>query len=310
MNHRFLLVAICAAALCAATAVDAARMGGGRSFGTQRPSVSAPHATPPAATTPSGNVSGPAADPVMPRTAAPPAAPATARAAPGATPPAGASRWLGPLAGIAAGIGIAALLSHFGVSGGFADVLLLALFAFGAVMLARLFMARRFAAAGSDALAAPRAPGDGEPNAGDRFEPRFGGASQVKAVPPHWPPGFDAERFARQAMQQFRAVQRAYDNGDTAALADVMTPELYTETVKDLRSRGVHVPTAFDSLESEVVDVSTEADLYWVSVRFKGLAREDGAAVAQPFDEVWNLSKPVDGSSGWLVAGIQQSVPA
>jgi predicted lipid-binding transport protein (Tim44 family) len=303
MNHRFLLAAFCAAALCAATAADAARMGGGRSFGTQRPSVSAPHVTPPAANTPAGSASGPAADPVMPRTAG-------TTAAPGATPPAGGSRWLGPIAGIAAGIGLAALLSHFGVSSGFADILLLALFAFGAVMLARLFMARRYAAAGGDALAPPRAPSANAPDAGDRYEPRFGGASQVRPVPPHWPPGFDAERFARQALQQFRAVQRAYDNGDTAALADVMTPELYTETVKDLRSRGVHVPTAFDALESEVVDVSTEADLYWVSVRFKGLAREDGAAVAQPFDEVWNLSKPVDGSSGWLVAGIQQSVPA
>ena len=24
------------------------------------------------------------------------------------------------------------------------------------------------------------------------------------------------------------------------------------------------------------------------------------------FDEMWNLVKPVDGSSGWLLAGIQQ----
>jgi len=24
------------------------------------------------------------------------------------------------------------------------------------------------------------------------------------------------------------------------------------------------------------------------------------------FDEIWNLSKPVDGSTGWLLAGIQQ----
>jgi len=23
-------------------------------------------------------------------------------------------------------------------------------------------------------------------------------------------------------------------------------------------------------------------------------------------DEVWNLSRPIDGSSGWLLAGIQQ----
>ncbi|MEO8974652.1 MAG: Tim44-like domain-containing protein, partial [Casimicrobiaceae bacterium] len=113
-----------------------------------------------------------------------------------------------------------------------------------------------------------------------------------------------------QALQQFRAVQRAYDNGDTAALADVMTPELYTETVSELRSRGLHVATVFDTLDADVLDVTTEADLYWVSVRFHGMSREDGASAAQAFDEAWNLCKPVDGSSGWLVAGIQQSVDA
>jgi len=41
-------------------------------------------------------------------------------------------------------------------------------------------------------------------------------------------------------------------------------------------------------------------------VRFHGSMREDGAREAQPFEEAWNLVKPVDGSSGWLLAGIQQ----
>jgi len=28
--------------------------------------------------------------------------------------------------------------------------------------------------------------------------------------------------------------------------------------------------------------------------------------VAAPFEEIWNLSKPVDGGKGWTIAGIQQ----
>jgi predicted lipid-binding transport protein (Tim44 family) len=307
MKHPALLIVLCAVALGATGAAEAARLGGGRSIGMQRPSVATPRVAPapatpaPSAATPSGSFNGPAANPVMPRTPATAAsAPATARPA---APAPGGARWLGPLAGIAAGLGLAALLSHAGISPAMSDLVLVALFAFGAIVLARMFLARRVAGG-----AAP--PAGGPTPLGSAFEPRFGGAAPIRPAPGRWPPGFDAARFAREALQQFRAVQRAYDNGDTARLADVMTPELYTETVQDLRSRGVHVPTAFDTLEADVVDVSTEADLYWVSVRFHGLAREDGAAVAQPFDEVWNLSKPVDGSTGWLVAGIQQSVPA
>jgi predicted lipid-binding transport protein (Tim44 family) len=34
--------------------------------------------------------------------------------------------------------------------------------------------------------------------------------------------------------------------------------------------------------------------------------REGTGATPAPFDEVWNLSKPVDGKTGWLLAGIQQ----
>jgi predicted lipid-binding transport protein (Tim44 family) len=41
-------------------------------------------------------------------------------------------------------------------------------------------------------------------------------------------------------------------------------------------------------------------------VRFSGAIREDAGATATPFEEIWHLQKPVDGSSGWLLAGIQQ----
>jgi predicted lipid-binding transport protein (Tim44 family) len=41
------------------------------------------------------------------------------------------------------------------------------------------------------------------------------------------------------------------------------------------------------------------------SVEFSGLIREEPASGPTPFREVWNMSKPKDGSMGWLVAGVQ-----
>jgi predicted lipid-binding transport protein (Tim44 family) len=111
---------------------------------------------------------------------------------------------------------------------------------------------------------------------------------------------------------QFHRLQAAYDQGDRTALADVMTPQMFAEVASDLDARRSHVPTEVVSLNAEIQDVATEGDRHWASVRFQGLIREDGEASPKPFDEVWNLVKPVDGSSGWLLAGIQQrdEVPA
>jgi predicted lipid-binding transport protein (Tim44 family) len=126
------------------------------------------------------------------------------------------------------------------------------------------------------------------------------------ATAAQFPPGFNAAGFAEQAKQQFRRLQAAYDSNDRRALAEVMTPGMYAEIGKEIDERGRHTATEIDNLDAEVLSVATEGDRHWASVQFKGSLREDGAVLPKEFEEVWNLSKPVDGSSGWLLAGIQQ----
>ena len=86
-----------------------------------------------------------------------------------------------------------------------------------------------------------------------------------------------------------------------------MTPEMFAEVSRELGARGEHKPTEVVSLDAGVLEVTTEGASHWASVRYTGLVREDGEANPKPIDEVWNLTKPVDGSSGWLLAGIQQT---
>jgi len=287
---------IAAAALCV-TDADARRMGGGRSFGAQRsiapqpakpaPSQAPANAATPAQPAPTGNAA------AAPRQPTPQAAPA----------PSGASRWLGPLAGIAAGIGLAALLSHFGVSGDFAGVLLALLAVVAAVFLLRRVFARRPVSEAKPLAYA----GNATPS--ERIEPvlpAYQGQAVSTIEPAAIPAEFDAPRFLKQARMSFNRLQAAYDSDDRATLADMMTPEMYAEIIRDIETRGHHQATEIVQLDSEVVDVKTEDKQHWASVRFTGLLREDGSALPQAFDEVWNLTKPVDGSHGWLLAGIQQ----
>jgi predicted lipid-binding transport protein (Tim44 family) len=60
-------------------------------------------------------------------------------------------------------------------------------------------------------------------------------------------------------------------------------------------------------IDAAVLDVAEEPERQVVSVRFHGLIREQRDAAAAPFDEVWHLVRPRDGSREWAIAGIQQS---
>ena len=304
-----LAIALLAAGTLVIDDAAAARFSGGKSFGAQRPSVAPRASVPPTATSPAA-----ASQPVMPATpgATLPAKPITP-AAPAAS---GASRWLGPIAGLAAGLGLAALLSHFGLPEGMGTFLLIALLVIGGVFLVRMLLARR-GQTPPLAYAGARGPGAAAPSTFDKSPaPEWGGATQIEPVlgpaaaapvaEKAFPPGFDAEGFARHAKLQFVRLQAAYDTGDREAQGDLLTPDMLREVMRDQDNGAARAATEVVTLSAEVLEVATEGDRHWASVRFTGTMREGTGTAPAPFDEVWNLSKPVDGKTGWLLAGIQQ----
>ena len=261
----------------------------------------------------------PRAAPEAPRPTSPAVAPATPNAAAAAAPAAAAAKrsWLGPVAGLAAGLGIAALMSHLGLGEAFGNILTLLLLA-GVAFFAIRFLLRRFGP-----QAAPRAgqmqfagagagagTGAGAPPQPLRLEPHtFGsGGALPAATAASLPEGFDADAFARVAKMIFIRLQAANDAGDLNDLRAFTTPEMFAAIRLELQERG---PTAQRTdvvrVDAEVLDVTGDADRQIVSVRFHGLIREVNDGVAEPFDEVWHLVKPSDGSREWAIAGIQQS---
>jgi predicted lipid-binding transport protein (Tim44 family) len=283
--------------------VEAKRVGGGRSTGMQR------QATPqqPPAKAPQ--------QATQPQQAQPTAAPAPQ--------PSGMSRWLGPLAGLAIGAGLAALFLNNGLGGALMGILLLAAIVFGVVMLFRLFRGNRapqnqpLRYAGADAygrsepVAAPAPQPAPAPSYGGGAAPHSVAATISGAAPAQanrWPADFDAEAFASNAKANFLKLQEANDRKDVAALREFLTPEMAREIEADIRASGdAPQKTEVITLESQVLDVVTENGSYIVSVRFSGLIRETPGAEPQPFSEVWHLQKPLSGRSGWVVAGIQQA---
>jgi predicted lipid-binding transport protein (Tim44 family) len=279
------LIGVCAAligAVLVVNDVEAKRLGGGRSVGTQRSVTSTP-------------------------AAASPAKPAQQQAAPGAQQPApaptGLSRWLPMLGGLALG---GLLGSMFGGSG-FGGILLLALLAIGAVMVFKM-LARRRDEAGSQQPVQFAGMGGREtakmPLAPSSSENSFQGQS---AQPASIPAGFDTASFLRGAKLNFNKLQAANDTGNLDEIRELATEEMFDVLTRDVRTSANGAQhTDVVSLDADLLEVATEGDRHWASVRFSGRVRETPGAAPEEFQEVWNLVKPADGSSGWLLAGIQQ----
>jgi predicted lipid-binding transport protein (Tim44 family) len=271
-----LLAALALGAAALADDAQAARLGGGRSLGAQRQSV-APQ-----------------------RQATPPSQQQQAAAAPQS-----GNRWLGPLAGLAAGLGLGWLFAQGGF-GSFVGVLLMALLA--AVVVAALMRLLgkgratgsrlQYSGFGDETVPAP--PPSQLP--GDTVQPNY--RSQFVS---NIPANFDVDSFTQEAKRNFLRLQEANDRGDLVRLRQVTTQQMFDALKADAGVRAAPQQTDVIRLDASLLEVVTEGDVHWASVRFSGSIREDARSAAEPFEEVWNLCKPVNGSSGWLLAGIQQT---
>ncbi|HEY1093014.1 MAG TPA: Tim44-like domain-containing protein [Burkholderiaceae bacterium] len=210
---------------------------------------------------------------------------------PTAAPTAPKRSWMGPLAGLAAGLGLAALASHFGFGAGLANVMTIVLVGLLAFMVIG-FLIRRFA----PKPAHPAAYGGGGYAPVEVLRPAQGAAPLTTA---------DTE-FASLAKQVFIRLQAANDRGDQADLRRFTTPQMYASIQSELLERkGGAQQTEVLQLNASVIDRAEENGEQVVSVRFSGMIREEAAAGAENFDEIWHLVRPLDGSREWAIAGIQ-----
>lgn len=258
---------------------EAARIGGGKSVGMQRQMapVSKPAAT----------------------------APQTAAPSPTAAPTAQPKRsWMGPIAGLAAGLGLAALASHFGFGEELANIMMIALLAFAVMAVIGFLMRKR---AGQQAtMAGAGAPYNSQAYTdASQYQATHSGGTAASGT--NVPTGFDTEGFIRNAKVGFIRLQAAHDAGDLADIREFTSPEMFAEIRMDLEQRSA-LPQKTDivSLNAEILDIAEDSYRHIVSVRFTGMLREEANAAPVAIDEIWHLTKPINGQGGWVLAGIQQ----
>jgi predicted lipid-binding transport protein (Tim44 family) len=307
-SHLFTLLLVAALTGLFASDAEARRLGGGKSIGRQSSNVTQRETMPPVT-------------PARPTQAA-----GNTGAAAGAAKP-----WGGLLGGLAAGLGLAWLANALGLGPAFANMLLIALLAMVAVAVVSMLRRGRTPAQNGLAYqgagaANPITPRQYNPtNVGNDASARpwedpavafnTGGSIIGSALrgPQGWgiPADFDIAGFTEAAKRNFVTLQAAWDLSDIPALRAMMTDDMLAEIQAQLAERerafapGSVNQTDVVMLEAQLLGIEELDDIYMASVEFSGLIREDPSAGPRPFREVWNMTKPRNGSSGWLVAGVQ-----
>lgn len=223
----------------------------------------------------------------------------------------GASRWLGPLAGLAAGGLIAAMLFGDGFEGfQILDFLLIAGLVFGGIM---IFKAMRRSSSG--AMHRQPVTASGPSATPPPSNTGFGGSSSAQSGQtsrllegrqrPSW---FNEDGFLQAAKTHFIRLQAAWDKGDMKDIREYTTPELYAQLMLDRQNEGLgEQHTEVVTLNAELLGLSEEADQYVASVRYSGMIREEEGVEAQPFSEIWHVQRSRDDNNAdWYIAGIEQ----
>ena len=241
------------------------------------------------------------------------------------------------LGGALLGLGLGALLSHLGLGGAMAgmlgSLLMVALLALAGFFIYRMIRSRSGNSGNSSNSnnnsnnspfeRTPQGAGN-TPEIGSRLQPQAfempasgpaldkPGMEPLPASAPvsgQWgvPADFDEAAFLRHAKSNFIRLQAAWDKADANDIREFTTPEVFAELKMQIAERGA-APEYTDvvTIAAELLGIETTGSDYLASVKFNGTIKPAQDALPEPFAEVWNMSKPLSGNSGWVLAGIQQ----
>ena len=243
------------------------------------------------------------------RQAAPAAAPAAAGAAGAAAKAGGASRWLGPLAGLAAGGLLASMFMGGGFQGmQFFDILIMAVIAF---LIFRFIAARR-----RKQQADMMAPAGHAPMQREAFDAKpaapsiFGGGSAAPAARPviNAPAWFNEQSFLEAARNHFQSLQQHWDANEMDKIAEFVTPQMLDFLKRERADLGDGFQSTYiDNLTVQLDGLDDRADKTIATLTFSGLSKTSRFDQGEAFSESWNMERQQGDNQPWLVAGIRQN---
>ncbi|MBA1203981.1 Tim44 domain-containing protein [Pseudomonas capeferrum] len=239
-----------------------------------------------------------------------PNTPAAAPTAPGRAPAAasGASRWLGPLAGLAAGGLLASMFMGDGFQGmQILDFLIMGLIAF----LVFRFIAARRRQQQAHATPAGHAPFQRETHAQPAQSSVFGGsAAPVAAAAPtiNAPAWFNEQSFLAAARNHFQSLQQHWDANEMDKITEFVTPQMLEFLKRERADLGDGFQSTYiDNLDVQLDGIEDRADKTDATLTFRGISKTSRFDQGEAFSESWHMVRAPGENQPWMLAGIRQN---
>lgn len=174
------------------------------------------------------------------------------------------------------------------------DILLFALIGF---VLFKLFAGRKLATSGA------HYGGNGQNSQYQAFQSNQGAMGTSNKIPMALPQGFDLPGFTERAVEHYKLVHKAWDQGDMSTVKEYLAEHLFDQLSAE---RGQYS----DLLNNEVLDLSAEivraeslSEGHVVSILFRGRAKDIINNQEHGIYDVWHMQQAHSGA--WVIIGIE-----
>ena len=120
------------------------------------------------------------------------------------------------------------------------------------------------------------------------------------------PADFDADAFTQGALEHYRLVQQAWNDGNLDLIREYVSPELYDALAAQRNRLMVPPKTEILDLDAEIIRADETSTHREISVLFRGRCKDDLEKSEDGIFDVWHLERNLrDDSAPWLVVGIE-----
>lgn len=130
--------------------------------------------------------------------------------------------------------------------------------------------------------------------------------ASVKPQSIELPESFDQPAFLAAALEHYRTLQQAWNDGDMSVIREYVAPQLCEALEQQRRSLMVPPRTEILELSADIVRAGRDSQTAYISVLFKGRCKDDLERSEDGIFDAWHLERALDQDNApWMVVGIE-----
>ena len=212
----------------------------------------------------------------------------------------------GMMGGMMGGLLAGGMLAYLMGSGAFEGLQIMDMIIFGllAFVLFKLFKASRGAQQRTSyAGIPPQNQSQNQPQAWSNDASASGSDKTETDVPLTLPEDFDVAGFEKGALEHFRLVNKAWDEGDLSTIEEYLHSSVYQQLLTQRQQLAGRLQNDILDLEAQLVRAEPTENGHSLSMLFRGLIKDANDNEESGIFDVWHLEKEADGP--WLIVGIE-----